>query len=91
MINDRFNSVKNVEKYVRAETGKNVYVTRTEKYLSLSYVRDGEIDVIRIEIPASVLYCLTEKDLASAIEKIKDSTSKTYKEPEKSCDFPGEN
>lgn len=63
-------SCKGVEKYLLDKTGIKPEVHKTDRYLYITYVKNGLMDSIKIPIPAGVLYCLKEKDFEPVIEQM---------------------
>jgi hypothetical protein len=61
---------KTMQSYLLDKTGKHVEVHKTDRYLVFNYVKDGNLDTMKIELPAGVLYCVHEEHLAPVVESL---------------------
>jgi len=73
MKGDKFTSCADLQKYVRAKTGIDVHVTRTQTYAYFNYAKGGELRTSKVKITAGVFYCMTEKDLKPLIAEMKST------------------
>lgn len=74
-MTSEFPSLKAIAAHLGDRTGQKVTVSRTERYLSAYYVKDGSIATARVEIPGGALYCLKGDDLAPVIAEIRGETT----------------
>ena len=74
-------SCATVKKYIVYHTGlKNLDVHKTNRYLTVNYSVNGKINIHKIDLPAGVLYLLSEKDFLPLIEEIKNEMKNANKE-----------
>ena len=57
--------------YILEKTGIQAQVHKTERYIKFAYVKDGQLQQTKIDLPAGVLYCLKEHHLKPVLEAIK--------------------
>lgn len=56
--------------YIKDKTGVQTQIHKTERYLVCNFVRDGQLQTHKINLPGHVLYCLSEEDLEPLLKAI---------------------
>jgi hypothetical protein len=74
-INDKgefeIKSCTTLAAYVLDKTGVQVQVHKTERYLVFNYAKNGQLSTTKIDLPAGVLYCLSEDDVKPLLDALK--------------------
>ena len=66
----RLNSCVTAAKYVEHKTGVKPEIHKTERYLVVNYMLNGQMNTKKIPLGGGVLYCLEEKDFEELFNEI---------------------